>query len=213
MLRIHHLGRSQSERIVWLCEELAIPYELARYARDPVTRMAPPELKAVHPLGTAPVVEVDGLMLAESGAIVDYLLDRFGEGRLRHGPGHSGYAAYLYWFHFANGTLQPAMLRALTVGRCGLAPEHPVPAAVQARLHGILAHVDARLAHSDHLAGEDFTAADVMSVFPLSTMRLFLPVDLGPYPGIRAYLARIGARPGYRRAMRKGDPDLVPLLE
>ncbi|MGI4861548.1 MAG: glutathione S-transferase, partial [Janthinobacterium lividum] len=111
MLTIHHLGISQSERIIWLCEELELPYELKRYARDPVTILAPPELKALHPLGTAPIITDGPLVLAESGAIIEYILAKHGDGRLAPAPGAPEFADYLYWFHFANGTLQPAMAR------------------------------------------------------------------------------------------------------
>ena len=212
MLTLHHLGHSQSERIVWLCEELDIPYALTRYDRDPVTLLSPPALRALHPLGAAPVIEDDGLLLAESAAIADYIVAKHGGGRLRLGPDHPDFAAYLYWFHFANGNLQPVMGRAMMVGRAGLAPDHPVQLAVQGRLDRAVALVDARLGTAEYLAGQDFTAADIMSVFSLTTMRLFQPLDLGPYPNILAYLRRIGARPAYRRAMAKGDPDLTPML-
>jgi len=212
MLKIHHLGHSQSERIVWLCEELGVPYELVKYTRDPVTRLSPPELKALHPLGAAPLLEVEGMLLAESAAIVEFILARYGNGRLQHGPDHPDFASYLYWFHFANGNLQPVMGRSMIVGRCGLAPDHPLPTSVRERLDKVLALIDARLAQNDYLAGSEFTAADIMSVFSLTTMRLFHPVDLAPYPNILAYLQRIGGRPAYQRAMAKGDPDLTPML-
>lgn len=212
MLKIHHLGHSQSERIVWLCEELDIPYTLEKYTRDPVTRLSPPALKALHPLGAAPLLEVDGMLLSESAAIVEFILARHGEGRLQYKADHPLFASYLCWFHFANGNLQPVIMRSLTVARCGLAPEHPVRAAAQGRLDQVLTLIDTQLAQSDHLAGETFTAADIMSVFSLTTMRLFFPIDLTPYPRILAYLQRIGARPAYQRAMAKGDPDLTPLL-
>lgn len=209
-MKIHHLGHGQSERILWLCEELELPYELVKYTRDPVTRLAPPELLALHPMGAAPVLETEGMLLAESPAIVDFLLARHGAGRLRPAPAHPDFAAYLYWFHFANGNLQPLFLRAMALGRA-LPEDHPVRRATLERQARTLAHVEARLANTDYLAG-DFGAADIMTVFSLTTMRLFYPVDLGPYPAIRAYLQRVGARPAYRRAMAKGDPDLVPLL-
>ncbi|MGI4860688.1 MAG: glutathione S-transferase family protein [Janthinobacterium lividum] len=212
MLQIHHLGHSQSERIVWLCEELDIPYTLVKYTRDPVTRLSPPELKALHPLGAAPLLEVDGMLLSESAAIVEFILARHGQGRLQHGPDHPLFAAYLCWFHFANGNLQPVIMRSATVARCGVAPDHPMRAAVQGRLDQVLTLLDTQLAQSDYLAGETFTAADIMSVFSLTTMRLFFPFDLAPYPAILAYLQRIGARPAYQRAMAKGDPDLTPML-
>ncbi len=212
MLKIHHLGHSQSERIIWLCEELAVPYELQKYARDAVTRLSPPELKALHPLGAAPVLEVDGLLLAESAAIVEFILARHGHGRLQYGANHPDFAAYLYWFHFANGNLQPVVLRTMTVHRCGLPPDHPVLVSTQERLEKVLLLIETQLSKHDYLAGSDFTAADIMSVFTLTTMRLFFPFDLKPYPSILAYLQRIGARPAYQKAMHIGDPDLTPLL-
>jgi glutathione S-transferase len=212
MLTIHHLGRSQSERIVWLCEELGVPYELTRHERDPVTILSPPALNALHPIGAAPVIEDDGLLLAESAAITEYIIVKHGAGRLRLGPDDPDFASYLYWFHFANGNLQPVIARMMMVGRVGLAPDHPVQLAVQGRLDRVMALVEARLGEADYLAGNAFTAADIMSVFSLTTMRLFQPLDLRPYPNILAYLQRIGARPAYRRAMAKGDPGLTPML-
>jgi glutathione S-transferase len=211
-LTIHHLGHSQSERIVWLCEELGLPYEIRHYTRDPVTILSPPELKALHPLGAAPLLEDGYLLLAESAAIVEYIIVKHGGGRLRLGPEHPDYAAFLYWFHFSNGNLQPALGRLLMLRRVGLPTEHPVQASVQGRLDRVMALVEARLGEAPYFAGQEFTAADIMGVFSLTTMRLFQPVDLAPYPNIRAYLQRIGERPAYRRAMAKGDPDLTPML-
>jgi glutathione S-transferase len=212
MLTIHHLGHSQSERIVWLCEELGLPYELRQHTRDPVTMLSPPALKALHPLGAAPLMEDGDLMLAESAAIVEYIIVKHGGGRLKPGPEHPDYAAFLYWFHLSNGNLQPAMGRLMMVSRAKLAADHPVQASVQARLDKLMALVEARLGEVPYLAGREFTAADIMSVFTLTTMRLFQPLDLSPYPNILAYLQRIGERPAYRRAMAQGDPDLTPML-
>ncbi len=212
MLTIHHLGHSQSERILWLCEELGVPYEMVKHERDPVTILSPPALKALHPIGAAPVIQDDGLLLAESAAIVDYIVAKHGGGRLRLGPDHPDFANYLYWFHFANGNLQPVLGRSLMVGRVGLPPDHPVQMAMQGRLDRVMDLVEARLGEADYLAGSEFTAADIMSVFSLTTMRLFQPVDLRRYPNMLAYLQRVGARPAYRRAMAKGDPDLTPML-
>ena len=212
MIRIHHLGHSQSERIVWLCEELGLPYELRHHTRDPVTRLSPPELTALHPLGAAPLIEDGDLLLAESAAIVEYIIVKHGGGRLKPGPEHPDYASFLYWFHFANGNLQPVTLRLMMVNRAGLPLDHPVHASVKGRLDRVMALVETRLGEAAYLAGREFTAADIMSVFSLTTMRLFQPIDLAPYPNIRAYLQRIGERPAYRRAMAKGDPDLTPML-
>ena len=213
MLTIHHLGHSQSERIVWLCEELGIPYELRHYQRDAITRLSPPELRALHPLGAAPVIEDGDLLLAESAAIVEYIIARHGGGRLRLDPAHPDYTNFLYWFHFSNGNLQPVMGRLMMVSRAGLPADHPVQASVQMRLARVMQLVDARLSEATYFAGSEFTAADIMGVFSLTTMRLFQPVNLRPYPSILTYLARIGERPAYRRAMAKGDPDLMPMLD
>lgn len=212
MLTIHHLGRSQSERIVWLCEELGLDYALVRHERDPVTVFSPPELRAMHPMGNAPLLEEDEIVLAESGAIVEYVLVRYGRGRLVVGPDQPGFADYLYWLHFPNGSLQPLMGRNRVVSQLDLPPDNPMVRSTRDRLARALAMVEARLGRSAHLAGPDFTAADIMTVFTLTTMRLFMPLDLGPYPAILAYLQRMGARPAYQAAMRKGDPGMEPLL-
>jgi glutathione S-transferase len=212
MLTIHHLGVSQSERIIWLCEELGVPYELKLYKRDAVTILSPPELRALHPLGAAPVITEGDLLLAESAAIVDYIIHKHGGGRLALGPEHPDYAAYLYWFHFANGNLQPVMSRNMVVRRTGVPADNPMLLSVKERLDRVFDLVEARLGEAEFLAGSEFTAADIMSVFSLTTMRTFLPLDLSPYPNILAYLQRIGARDAYRRAMQRGDPDLVPML-
>jgi len=213
MLTVHHLGKSQSERIVWLCEELGIPYELKKYDRDPVTMLSPPALRALHPIGSAPVITDGDLVLAESGAIMDYIIARHGGGRLALAPGHPDYARYLYWLHFANGTLQPSMGRNMYIRRLNPPADNPVAAAAKERLERALGMLEARLGETTYLAGTEFTAADIMMVFTLTTMRYFMPVDFAPYPNIRAYLARIAARPAYRRAMEKGDPGMKLLLE
>ncbi|MBX9943299.1 MAG: glutathione S-transferase [Reyranella sp.] len=216
MLTVHHLGKSQSERIVWLCEELDIPYELKVYDRDPVTRLAPPAYKALHPIGAAPVITDGDLVLAESAAIVDYIVAKYGrregKARLVLAADHPDFAQFLYWFHFANGTLQPATGRNMILGRLNLPADNPILGAMKGRLALALGLVEARLAKVDYFAGREFTTADIMNVFSLTTMRLFLPFDLAPFPAILAYLQRIGARDAYRRAMRKGDPDMAPLL-
>lgn len=212
MLTVHHLGKSQSERIVWLCEELGLPYELRIYDRDPVTRLAPPEYKALHPLGAAPVITDGDVVLAESGAIIEYIVARYGKGRLVLAPDHPDFPHFVYWFHFANGTLQPATGRNMILGRLNLPADNPMLRAMKSRLDLALGLVQSRLAKADYFAGNAFTTADIMIVFTLTTMRLFLPFGLAPYPAILAYLQRIGQRDAYQRAMRKGDPDMAPLL-
>lgn len=212
MLTIHHLGKSQSERIVWLCEELGLPYELKRYERDPVTMLAPPQLAQVHPMGASPVITEGDLVLAESGAIVQYLIARHGGGRLAPDATHEDFAQYLYWFHFANSNLQPHMGRNMILNRLQLPADNPVLVSARGRLERVLRQLDDRLGRVAWLAGDGFTAADVMTVFSLTTMRHFMPVDLSPYPRILDYLRRIGERPAYQKAMRKGDPGMPLLL-
>ena len=210
-LTVHHLGRSQSERIVWLCEELGIPYELNRYARAPL--LAPPDYKALHPIGTAPTITDGELVLAESGAIVQYIISRYGKGRLALPPDHADFAPYLFWFHFANGTLQAQAGRCMILNRLKLAQDDPVLVAQRARLDHSFDLVEARAREAAYFAGDHFTAADIMMGFSLTTMRYFLPYDLTRLPNLRAYLRRIGDRPAYRRAMQKGDPDMALLLD
>ena len=213
MLTVHHLRRSQSERIVWLCEELCLDYELKCYDRNKTDMLAPPEYKALHPMGIAPVINDGSLVLGESGAIVEYILAKYGSGGLTRGPADPEFAHYLYWLHFANGTLQPIMGRIMTLHRLGVPTEQPLAVAMRARFALVLSQVEARCAQAPFLAGAELSAADIMSVFSLTTMRSFCPLDLAPYPQIRAYLQqRIGTRDGYRRAMQKGDPEMAPML-
>jgi glutathione S-transferase len=213
MLTVHHLGVSQSERIVWLCEELEIPYRLERYEREGGRGLAPAAYKALHPLGTAPVITDGDVVLAESAAIVEYIIAVHGGGRLSVSKGQPNFADYLFWFHFANGSFAPAMMVPLVLSLVEVTPGNRIGDAMARRETTALALVERRLGETDYLAGDEFTAADIMSVFGLTTLRAFMPRDLAPFPNIRAYLKRIGERPGYRRAMAKGDPDLTPMLE
>lgn len=211
MLTVHHLGVSQSERIVWLCEELGLAYQLKRYDREPMG-MAPADYKALHPLGAAPVITDGEVVLAESGAIIDYILGKYGDGRLAVGPDRANFADYLYWLHFANGTFVPAQM-VLMFQRFMGAGDGAGPADfLKARGERLWRLVEARLATAPYFAGPDFTAADIIMGFPLTTMRTFLPHDLAPYPALRAYLQRIGDRPTYRSAMQKADPQMTPML-
>ena len=210
MLTVHHLGVSQSERIVWLCEELGIPYELKLYDREPDTRRGPPAYKALHPLGTAPIITDGDLVLPESGAIIQYILGKYGDGRLAVGPEAPNFADYLFWLHFANATLMPTGLAAFAT-QPG-AEESPRARMMRDRQERAWKLVEDRLGEAPYFAGSEFTAADIIMLFPLTTMRYFSPKDLAPYPNIRAYLKRIGERPGYQRAMQKGDPGMTPLL-
>ena len=210
MLIVHHLGKSQSERIVWLCEELEIPYQLDRHARDAVTGLAPADYKALHPMGTAPVITDGDVVLAESGAIIEYLLARYGNGRLVVAPDAPGYADYVYWLHFAQGTMMPTEMVAMVAAILGAEGKRIEPLLRRRRL--ATAMIEDRLGQMPYFAGEAFTAADIAMLFGLTTMRYFVPHDLADFPHIRAYLARIGERPAYRRAMAAGDPDMELLL-
>jgi len=209
MLTVHHLGVSQSERIVWLCEELGISYELKVYDRDPVTRLAPPAYKALHPIGTAPIVTDGDLVLPESGAIIEYVIHRYGGGKLAVSPDAPNYADYLFWLHFANATMMTRHMMLL-----GVAPEDQSPRTLWARDRDQATWdlVEARLGQAPYFAGDEFTAADIIMGFPLTTMRAFASRDLTSLPNIRAYLKRIGERPAYQRAMAKGDPKMTPML-
>lgn len=211
MLTVHHLGISQSERIVWLCEELGIDYELKVYERDPVTRLAPAEYKALHPLGTAPIITDGDVVLAESVAIMEYIIARHGGGRLAVGPEAANYADYLFWFHFANGSMMPSQMMAMVANILGGA-DNPRARMLGERGERAWAMLEKRLGEAPYLAGDDFTAADIISVFGFTTMRAFVPRDLSGSPNILAYLQRIAARPAYRRAMQKGDPNMAPML-
>ncbi len=211
MLTVHHLQASQSERIVWLCEELDLQYDLKTYPRER-TGAAPPAYKALHPQGTAPIITDGNVVLAETGAIVDYILARYGKGRLTVGPDAPNYADYLYWLHFANGFFVPAAMMALVADR--LAADNQQSAQAFAGRQSLsYALSEARLEKVAYFAGADFTAADVMMVFSLTTMRAVSGGSLTERPHIRAYLKRIGARPAYQRAMKRGDPGVQPALE
>jgi len=211
-LTVHHLGRSQSERIVWLCEELELEYELKRYERRQDNRLAPPEYKALHPLGTAPIIRDGQVLLGESAAIVEYLIATHGQGRLALQRGQPGFADYLYWFHFANGTLQPLILQVWSLERVDSSAKNAPLQAANARFDSVFSMLEQRLGETAYLAGSELTAADIMTVFSLTTMRRWKPYDLSPWPNILAYLQRIGARPAYQRAMHKADPDMPPVL-
>jgi glutathione S-transferase len=206
-LTIHHLGLSQSERIIWLCEELELPYDLVRHDRDPVMRNAPASYRALHPSGTAPIITDGDLVLAETGAIVDYILALHGDGRLAPAPHDPDFANYLYWLHFANGSLMPALMLQMAVNILAPGEDTMATRAFSERAGRGLAMVEERLAAARFFAGDRFTVADIMMGFPLTTMRRFVAIDLSPFPHTRAYLERIAARPAYRRMAEKAEPE------
>lgn len=208
MLTVHHLGISQSDRIVWLCEELELPYEFVRYERDPDTNLVPPAYRALHPAWSAPVITDGDVTLAESGAIIEYIIARHGRGRLSVGADDPHFAEYLFWMHFANGSMMGAGILNFCLGLVNVDP------AANATVNGLkqrydrgFAIAEAQLAGSDYLAGPRFSAADIIMLFPLTTMRLFTPYGIDGYPNLKRYLARIGERPAFRRAMEKIAPD------
>jgi glutathione S-transferase len=212
MLTVHHLGISQSDRIVWLCEELAIPYKLKRYDRDPVTGLAPNSYRALHPFGTAPVITDGDLVLGESGAIIEYVSSTYGGGRLVLKPGDSAYADYLFWFHFANGSMMPSRMFELLIKIVGEKAPAGLLDPFRDRSDRAFSVLERRLGESPYLAGTQFTAADIMILFPLTTMRAFAPRELSPYPHIQNYLQRIAKRQAFQVAMAKADPDFkLPL--
>ena len=213
MLTVHHLGVSQSERVVWLCEELELDYELKRYKRDP-NALAPPELKALHPLGTAPIITDGQITLAETSAVVEYILTKYGQGRLqvKLDDGEEKYADYLFWLHFANGTLQSSLSTRLYLARAQSSVDDPVVRVSTRKSDHAVKLVDERLERNQWLAGETFTAADVMTVFSLTTMRVGVGYGLEPYPNILRWLKKVGERPAYQRAMEKGEPGFTPVL-
>lgn len=219
MIAVHHLGNSQSERIVWLCEELRIGYTLHRYDRDPFTGEAPPAYKALHPMGLAPVIEDSGRAVAESGAVIEYLIARHGGGRLVVRPDADNFSDYLFWFHFANATMMPSEQSVVITSLLNGDQNNTIVALLNERSDRSFQLAERRLAVMPYVAGQEFTAADIMMVFPMTTMRRlallrgFTQRSLTPFPHIRRYLQRIGNRAAYQEAMRKADPGLAPLLD
>ncbi|SMQ49838.1 unnamed protein product [Zymoseptoria tritici ST99CH_1A5] len=215
MIVIHHLGISQAERIIWLCEELSMPYEIVNHTRDPVT--SPQSLKSVpgNGLGKSPFVHdtETGVNLSESLAISDYIIYKYAGGKLALKANDPHFADYLYWYHFSNSTMQANFVTSMFVNNSGLAPDHPMQHFADQRLEAGLQLMDERLKENKWLAGEDFTAADVMSVFSVTTQRYFGPqVSLAPYQGILRWLKDCSERPAYQQAMQKGDPKMKLLL-
>lgn len=201
MLTVHHLNDSRSQRVLWLLEELGTPYEIRHYARNATTRLAPPELMAVHPLGRSPVVEDDGLTVIESGAIVDYIIRRHGGGRLQPAAGTREFEVYNQWLHYAEGSgMLPLMLRLYT-GRLGEAAA-PLKPRIDSELANHLGYVNRSLEGRDYLLGSELTGADIQMSFVGEAAR-----DLRvQYPAMDAWVRRLQARPAYRRALERGGP-------
>ncbi|WP_242107932.1 glutathione S-transferase [Luteimonas aquatica] len=221
MIQVHHLNNSRSQRVLWLLEELELPYEVIRYQRDPKTMLAPPELRAIHPLGKSPVVEVDGKVLAESAAIIETLVERYDTAHRFSPPPQPQDAderlRYRYWLHYAEGSAMPPLLLSLVFSRIRGAPmpffAKPVARGIadkamaafvgpQLKLH--LDYMEDELGRRAWFAGDRFTAADIQMSFPVEAAAA--RARDRPRPNLAAFLERIHARPAYRRALEQGGP-------
>jgi glutathione S-transferase len=216
MLTVHHLNNSRSQRVLWLLEELGVPYEIKRYQRDPKTMLAPPELRAIHPLGKSPVITDDGMTVAESGAIIEYLLERYGQGRFEPAAGTPERLRFKYFLHYAEGSAMPPLLLKLVALRIGSAPmpffAKPIAKKIASTLQSTfidpqlalhLSFIDESLRATGWFAGNEFTAADIQMSFPLEAATARGNRD-GRYPSIERFLATIHARPAYQRALERG---------
>jgi glutathione S-transferase len=218
MLIVHHLENSRSQRVLWLLEELGVPYEVKQYARDKKTMLAPRELRAVHPLGKSPVITDGEQTVAESGAIVEYLVERYGEGRFSPALGTPERLRYTYWLHYAEGSAMPPLLLKLVFERMA---KGPAPLLVRPIVRGIakkvlktfvdpqldlhLRYIEGELGKSTWFAGEELSAADIQMSFPLEAAASRAGIE-GKAPRISAFLEKIHARPAYRRALEPGGP-------
>ncbi|MDZ4759499.1 MAG: glutathione S-transferase [Alphaproteobacteria bacterium] len=214
MITVHHLNNSRSQRVLWLLEELQIPYEVRRYERDKKTMLAPLELKAIHPLGKSPVITDNGMTIAETGAIIDYILERHGNGRLIPPPGSDDRLRFTYWMHYAEGSAMTPLLLKLVFSRMPLAAPRLLRGVVngiarnaqervadpQIRTH--IDYWDMELARAEWFAGGEFTAADIMMSFPLEAAAQ--RADAKSRPMVKAFLDRIHARPAYLAALKTG---------
>ncbi len=203
MITVHHLNNSRSQRVLWLLEELRLPYEVMKYQRDPQTRLAPPELKGPHPLGKAPVIVDDGRTVAESGAVIEYILRKYGGGRLAPDPELPAYIDYLHWMHFAEGSAMLPLLLGLYVSRLGEAgaPLHP---RIDSEIANHLGYMNTALVGKDYFLGAELSAADIQLSFVIEA------ADarglLKDYPNLAAFAARYRGRPAWQRAIEKGGP-------
>ena len=218
MLLVHHLNNSRSQRVLWLLEELGVPYEIRHHQRDVKTMLAPPALLQVHPLGKSPVIVDGDITVAETGAIVEYILDRFGNGRLRPAPGTPDFLRHRYWLHFAEGSAMPPLLFKLVFDEVQKAPMpffiKPIAKAISQKVLGVMVwpnlkrqfdFIEAELGRSTWLAGDELTGADIMMSFPLEAAKQRAGLDAS-HPRILDFVQRVQARPAYKRALKKGGP-------
>jgi glutathione S-transferase len=218
MIIVHHLNNSRSQRVLWLLEELGVPYEIKKYERDPKTMLAPETLRQVHPLGKSPVITEDGVTVAESGAIVEYLLEQHGQGRLVPPAGTDERRRFTYWLHFAEGSAMPPLLLKLIFDRIESGPMpffvKPVARGIARKVKGLMIEpnlkrqldfMETELGRSEWFAGSDFTAADIQMSFPVEAAAMRAGLDASR-PRLMAYLKKIHARPAYRKALERGGP-------
>jgi glutathione S-transferase len=210
MLTVHHLGVSQSERIVWLCEELGLDYELKLYQRRADNRLAPDDYKALHPMGIAPVITDGPVVLGESGAICEYICAVHGDGRLTPRRDDPDFADHLFWFHWSNATFMTTLMMQLVLAAGG--EGNPTSVFVDDRSRRGWSMVETRLGQAPFFGGASLTTADIMMVYCLTTSRAFRGISIDGYTNLRAYLQRIGQRPAYQRAMAKAEPGTAPML-
>jgi len=201
MLTVHHLNNSRSQRILWLLEELGTPYEIKKYQRMEGIPLAPPELKQVHPLGKSPVITDGDKTIAESGAIVEYVLERYGNGRMRPKPGTDDHWKYVEWMHFAEGSAMLPLLMALYSTLLGDAAS-PLQPRIDSEIANHLSYMEAALGDRQFFVGNDLTGADVQLLFVVEAAGS----RLAPYPRLVAYRDRMHARPAYKRGIEKGGP-------
>ena len=201
MITVHHLNESRSQRILWLLEELEVPYDIKFYRRDPHTKMAPAELQHIHPLGKSPIITDDGRAIAESGAIIDYIIRHHGDGRLQPDPRSKEYDDYVYWLHYAEGSASlPFVIDPIAKGFGKLAT--PLQRRVNYELELNLGFIDNCLARNDYLLGGELTAADVQMSFVGELAVMFM--DASPYANLDAWVARFQARSAYQAALERG---------
>ncbi len=201
MIVVHHLENSRSQRVLWLSEELGLPNEIEQHRRDPVTRLAPPELRRIHSLGKSPVIEEGGRVVAESGAIMDYILRYHGGGRLQPAPFSAHDDGFIYWMHYAEGSAMPALIIRINVARVGEAAATALPRLdTEIALH--LAYIDGQLEGRSYILGDDFTAADIQLSFvgELAAARF----GIARYRNVSSWIKRFQARTAYRRALARG---------
>ena len=203
MITVHHLNNSRSQRILWLLEELSIPYEIQRYQRNKQTRLAPPELKTIHPLGKSPVISDDGRVIIESGAIIDYIIRHHGNGRLQPNPSTPTYDDYVQWLHFAEGSAMLPLLLKLYVRMLGDAAG-PLSPRIESEIANHLSYIDQSLAGRDYLLGSDLTGADIQLSFVGEIAAT--QTNRAAHPNLEAWVKRFQARPAYQAALTRGGP-------